>query len=98
MNNKLIFNTQYKNEDEKNMINMLNFDKNNKTNSINNNKEHMGCPFLVNYCKNNAKIKPKTKIHLKGNKKFLLNHKILEKNLNTKNKIKMIFPNLNAYN
>ena len=98
MNNKLIFNTQYKNEDEKNIINKLNFDKNNKTNSINNNKEHMGCPFLVNYCKNNAKIKPKTKIHLKGNKKFLLNHKILEKNLNTKNKIKMIFPNLNAYN
>ena len=96
MNNKIIFNTKYKNEEEKHMINIINFEKNNKTNSINNNKEHMGCPFLVNYCKNNEKIKSKAKIHLKGNKKFLLNPKILEKNLNAKNKIKKIFPNLNV--
>ena len=96
MNNKIIFNTKYKNEEEKHMINMINLEKNNKTNSINNNKEHIGCPFLVNYCKNNEKIKSKAKIHLKGNKKFLINPKILEKNLNSKNKIKKIFPNLNV--
>ena len=76
------------------MINILNFEKNNKTNSINNNKEHMGCPFLINRYKNNEKTKTKTKIHLKGNKKILLNPKILGKNLNSKNKIKKIFPNL----
>ena len=94
MNNKLIFNNKFKNEEEKHMLNILNFEKNNKTNSINNNKEHMGCPFLINYYKKKEKTKTKTKIHLKGNNNFLLNPKILEKNLNSKNKIKKIFPNL----
>jgi len=98
INNKLIFNRKFKNEEEKHMINMLNFEKNNKTNSINNNKENMGCPFLINYNKNNEKAKLKAKIHLKGNKKFLLNPKILEKKLNSKNKIKRIFPNLATNN
>jgi hypothetical protein len=98
MNNKLIFNNKYKNEEEKYIKNILNIEKNNKTNSINNNKEHMVCPFLINYCKNNEKAKLKGKIHIKGNKKFLLNPKILEKNLNSKNKIKKIFPNLAVNN
>ena len=98
MKNKLTFNTKYNNEEEKHVINLLNFEKNNKTNSINNNKDYKSGPFLINYCKNNERTKQKTKIHLKGNKKFLLNPKILDKNLNIKNKMKKIFPNLVSNN
>ena len=89
--NLLTLNNKFKNEDNKQVFKLLNFEKNNK--------ESQGCPYLINYYKNNSideKNSKKSPIHFKEDKRFLLslNPRIIENNKDVKDKMKKIFPNL----
>ena len=92
--NMVTFNNKYKNEDNKQILRLLNAEKNNKD---------LGCPYLIKYYRNNTNednISKKSPIHFKDEKKFLLsiNPRILENNMDTKEKLKRVFPNLTIYN
>ena len=92
--NIITFNNKYKNEDNKQVLRLLNPEKLNK---------ELGYPYLIKYYKINSNEEKKNKkspIHFKDEKKFLLsiNPKILENNMNSKEKLKREFPNLSIYN
>ena len=92
--NMVTFNNKYKNEDNKQILRLLNAEKNNKD---------LGCPYLIKYYRNNTNednLSKKSPIHFKDEKKFLLsiNPRILENNMDTKEKLKRVFPNLTIYN
>ena len=92
--NIVTFNNKYKNEDNKQVFKLLNPEKHNND---------LACPYLIKYYRNNSNeggINKKSPIHFKDEKKFLLsiNPRILENNMNPKEKLKRVFPNLSIYN
>ena len=92
--NIVTFNNKYKNEDNKQVFKLLNPEKHNND---------LACPYLIKYYRNNSNeggINKKSPIHFKDEKKFLLsiNPRILENNMNSKEKLKRVFPNLSIYN
>ena len=87
----ITFNSRFKHEENKQVIRMLNLDKNNK---------EKRCPYLINYYKNSSndeRINKNSPIHLnKEDKKHFLSIKTknLDNNLNPMHNIKRIFPNI----
>jgi hypothetical protein len=87
----IAFNNRFKKEENKQVIRMLNLDKNNK---------EKRCPYLINYYKNSSndeRINKNSPIHLnREDKKYFLSIKTknLENNLNQMHNIKRIFPNI----
>ena len=88
--NILTFNNKFKNEENKQILKFLNHEKNNK--------ENLGYPYLIKYYKNNSN--KKIQKHLKDDKIYFntINQKLLENNINSKDKLLKIFPNLSLYN